>query len=317
MSSSSPDSSIASPLIESQQVTLAGVLFALGAYISWGVAPIYFKIMGDVPPAEMVAHRVVWSVLLLGLALTVARSWGDLRRLDRAKIGWLFVSASLLSSNWWIYIWALQNDRMLETAVGYYVNPLINVVLGYTLLGERLRPMQWLAVSVAGLGVANEVFAGDYFPWIGLTLAMTFGLYGLVRKRIGVGSLSGLAIETSLMLPLAGGYLVFLWLTDGQIFGRLGMSTDIGLILSSIVTSFPLACFAAAALRMPLSILGLFQYVAPTIAALLAVFVYGEPFRDTQAVTFAFVLAGLAIFSVEGLMQRRRALQISGANRPH
>lgn len=294
---------------ENQQVTAAGVLFAFGAYISWGVAPIYFKVMGHVPPAEMVAHRVVWSVLLLGLALTVARSWGDLRRLDRVRIAWLFVSASLLSSNWWIYIWALQNDRMLETAVGYYINPLINVVLGYAVLGERLRPAQWLAVSVAGLGVANEVFAGEHFPWIGLTLALTFGLYGLVRKRIGVGSISGLAIETSLMLPLAIGYLAYLVLTDGQTFGRVGMSTDIGLVLSSIVTSFPLACFAAAALRMPLSILGLFQYMAPTIAAFLAVLVYGEPFRNTQAVTFGFIVAGLAIFSVEGLLQRRRSMQ--------
>lgn len=297
---------------ENQQVTAAGVLFALGAYTSWGIAPIYFKIMGHVPPAEMVAHRVVWSVLLLGLALTVARSWGDLVRLDRLKVAWLFVSASLLSVNWLIYIWALQNDRMLETAVGYYINPLINVVLGYALLGERLRPMQWLAVSVAGLGVVNEVFAGDHFPWIGLALALTFGLYGLVRKKIGVGSLSGLAIETSLMLPLAAGYLIYLALIDGQTFGRLGMSTDMGLVLSSVVTSFPLACFAAAALRMPLSILGLFQYVGPTIAALLAVFVYGEPFRDTQAITFGFVLAGLVIFSVEGLAQRRRSTKVLG-----
>ncbi|MCR9277363.1 MAG: EamA family transporter RarD [Pseudomonadaceae bacterium] len=310
MPAKTPHSSGPAPALDAQHVTAAGTLFALGAYVAWGVAPIYFKVMGHVPPAEMVAHRVVWSVLLLGIALTVARSWGDLRRLDRAKVSWLLVSALLLSSNWWIFIWALQNERMLETAVGYYINPLINVVLGYVLLGERLRSVQWLAIAVASLGVVNEVVAGDHFPWIGLSLALTFGFYGLVRKQIGVGSLSGLAIETSLMLPLAAGYLLYLLLVDGHTFGRVGLTTDLGLVFSSVVTSFPLACFAAAALRMPLSILGLFQYVAPTIAAVLAVWVYGEPFRDTQVITFGCVLLGLAIFSIDGLRARRRALRV-------
>lgn len=264
--------------------------------------------MGEVPADEMVAHRIVWSVLLLAIALTVVRGWRDLLKLDRHKLGWLCVSATLLSANWWLYIWALQNDRMLETAVGYYINPLINCVLGYFVLKERLRTWQWVAVGVAGLGVLNEVFAGDGVPWIGLYLALTFGFYGLVRKRIGVGSIPGLAIETSLMLPLAMAWLAWLAINGQSSFGT-SLSLDLGLVASSVVTSFPLACFAAAALRMPLVILGLFQYIAPTLAALLAVHVYGEPFRDTQAITFACIGAGLVVFTLEGFAERRRALR--------
>lgn len=268
--------------------------------------PIYFKQVAFAGPIEIIAHRICWAVLVLLAVILVRRQQHAVRHLDVSKLGWLVLSGGLLSVNWAVFVWALLNDRMLETSLGYYINPLVNIVLGGLFLGERLRPPQMLAVGLAALGVANELVAAGVVPWVGLTLALTFGTYGLVRKKIAVDSVVGLGVETLLLLPLAAGYLLWLGLR-GE--GTLTHGTDAEVALLALggpFTVIPLVAFAAAALRLPLTALGFFQYIAPSLTLLLAVFVYGEPFRTAQAVTFGCIGLALVIFSLEGLYHQRR-----------
>ncbi|MEZ5559077.1 MAG: EamA family transporter RarD [Pseudomonadales bacterium] len=284
----------------------AGVWFALAAYLFWGFAPIYFKLLDFATPLEIIAHRVVWSVVVLLGLIALRRQYGNLRRLGARRVAWLALSGVLVSVNWGVFVWALLNDRMLETSLGYYINPLVNVVLGGLFLGEWLRPAQKVAVVLAMLGVVNEIVGVGVLPWAGLLLALSFGCYGLVRKRLGVDSAVGLGVETLLMLPLALGYLGWAWLHGGGALAR-GDTVELGLLAAGgLVTVFPLVCFAAAALRLPLSVLGFFQYLAPSITFLLAVFVYGEPFRLSQTITFGCIWLALVIFSTEGLYHHRR-----------
>ncbi len=244
-------------------------------------------------------------VVLLALVL-IRRQLASVRHLTRGKVFWLAVSGLLLSVNWSAFVWALLNERMIETSLGYYINPLVNVLLGGLFLGERLRPWQFAAVLLAGFGVLNELLAVGVFPWVGLTLAFTFGFYGLVRKKIAVDSVVGLGVETLLLLPLAVGYL--LWLTvlgEGSLAA--GEGSEVALLsLGGPLTVIPLVAFAAAALRLPLTVLGFFQYLAPSITLLLAIFVYGEPFTSSQVVTFGCIWLALVIFTTEGLYQQRR-----------
>jgi chloramphenicol-sensitive protein RarD len=216
------------------------------------------------------------------------------------------VSAVLVTINWGVFIWALQNDRIIETSLGYYINPLVNIVLGGVFLGERLRRWQVLAIGLATLGVVNEIVSVGVLPWAGLALAFSFGFYGLVRKKIMVDSAVGLGVETTLLLPIAVGYLVFHSLGET---GTLANGTPDELMLLALggfVTVFPLVCFAAAALRLSLTALGLFQYLAPTVTLLVAVYYYGEPLEDSQWITFGCIWLALVIFSGEGLYHQRR-----------
>jgi chloramphenicol-sensitive protein RarD len=282
-----------------------GFWFALIAYGSWGVLPVYFKLVGFATPLEIIAHRVTWAVVLLAVLLLLRGQLYVVRRMSWQNIGWLGVSGVLLSINWSVFVWALLNDRMLETSLGYYINPLVNIILGGLFLGERLRRGQFVAVLLASSGVINELVAVGAVPWAGLTLAITFGFYGLVRKKIAVDSLAGLGVETTLLLPFAVGYLVYLTLNGEGSFAR-GDNYELGLLaLGGAVTVIPLVCFAAAALRLPLTVLGFFQYLAPSLTLLLAVFVYGEPFRMNQVVTFGCIWGALVIFSAEGLYHQR------------
>jgi len=283
----------------------AGIWFALTAYSLWGVLPVYFKLVGFAAPLEIIAHRICWAVVVLVL-LVLVRQKHVLRHMDWSRIGWLSVSGFLLSINWSVYIWALLNDRMLETSLGYYINPLVNVVLGGLFLGERLRRAQIVAVLLATAGVANELIAVGIFPWVGLSLALSFGFYGLVRKKIAVDSVVGLGVETVLLLPLAAGYLVVISLRgDGSIAA--GDPAEVALLaLGGLLTVIPLVAFAAAALRLSLTALGFFQYLAPSLTFLLAIYVYHEPFRSGQAVTFGCIWLALVIFSVEGLYHQQR-----------
>lgn len=292
----------------------AGALFALTAYGLWGIAPVYFKLVGFASPFEIIAHRIVWSVLILFSVVLVRRQMYALRHLEWSRVGWLAVSGALVSVNWWVFVWALLNDRMLETSLGYYMNPLVNVLLGMVFLGERLRLGQALAVTLAFAGVVNEVISLGSLPWVGLTLAVTFGFYGLVRKKIAVDAVIGLGVETTLLLPLAVGYLIVQSLAGEGSFFR-GVPEEVGLLaIGGLVTVVPLACFAAAAMRLPLVVLGFFQYLAPTLTLLLALFVYHEPFRDSQAVTFGCIWLALLIFSGEGLYHqlksKRRVIEV-------
>lgn len=286
----------------------AGIWFALTAYGLWGVIPVYFKLVGFAAPIEIIAHRICWAVVVLLVLIFLRRQQYLLRTFDWSTIGWLGVSGLLLSINWSAFVWALLNDRMLETSLGYYMNPLVNVLLGGLFLGERLRRGQALAVLIATIGVANELLLAGVFPWVGLTLAFSFGFYGLVRKKIMVDSVVGLGVETILLLPAALGYLI--WLTiQGQGSIANGAQGELAMLsLGGLLTVIPLVAFGAAALRLSLTVLGFFQYLAPSITLLLAVFVYGEPFLASQAITFGCIWLALVIFSVEGLTHQRRSL---------
>ena len=283
-----------------------GALFALSAYSLWGVAPLYFVLVEFSLPTEIIVHRVFWS---LAFMFTILWFRGDIRalfQLPRRSYGLLAVSGALLACNWWTFVWALQNDRVMETSVGYYINPLISVLLGVLVLGERLRPWQWCAVVLAGLGMANEIWSAGGVPVVGLTLALTFGFYGLVRKSLGVEAVQGLAIEALLMLPIAA--VVFAYLAQSGALQGLdpGWIGIFYLALGGVVTSVPLLCFNAAAVRLPLVVLGMFQYLAPSITLLLAVFYYGEHFHSYKWVTFGLIWVGLLVFTVEGALASRR-----------
>jgi chloramphenicol-sensitive protein RarD len=289
-----------------QGIDRIGIAFGLAAYLFWGFAPVYFKLLDFSAPIEIVAHRVVWSVLVLAVLIAVRRQLTTLRKLSLQQTGWLAVSGTLVAVNWMVFIWALLNDRMLETSLGYYINPLVTVLLGGLFLGEWLRPVQKLAVVLAAFGVVNEIVAVGVLPWAGLTLAISFGLYGLVRKRLAVDSAVGLGVETLLMLPLAIGYLVWGWWVGEGALVRGDTRQVLLLAVGGLVTVFPLVCFAAAALRLPLSILGFLQYLAPSITFLLAIYVYDEPIRTSQILTFGCIWVALLMFSTESLYYQRR-----------
>jgi chloramphenicol-sensitive protein RarD len=283
-----------------------GVLLALAAYGSWGLAPVYFKLLTFVTPLEVVAHRILWSAVVLVALIYLRGQWGAMFRLTRRQVAWLALSGALIAGNWLLYIWAVFEARLLEASLGYFINPLVNVLLGVLYFKEWLRPAQRIALGLAFVGVMNEVVAVGVVPWVGLALALSFGLYGLVRKRLAVDSAVGLGVETGLVLPIALGYLAFAALLGDGALAR-GAPDDIMLLaLAGPVTVIPLVCFAAAALRMPLSVLGFFQYIAPSSTLLLAVFVYGEAFRPTQLITFGFIWLGLLTFSGEALYHQRR-----------
>ncbi len=287
---------------------LTGALLALAAFTWWGLAPIYFKAVASVPPLEVLAHRVVWSAVLLTGVVVVRQGarvllseFADLKRL-----GFYGLTALLLSTNWLVFIWAVQSGRLLEASLGYYINPLVNVLLGVLFLRERLNRPQQLAVLLAGLAVGFQVLAYGRLPWVSLTVAFTFGFYGLLRKKAGFDPLRGLLVETLVMLPLALGYIAFLWQRGAGSFGHLGLPMDGLLILSGVVTSVPLILFLEGANRIRLSTLGVMQYVAPTLHFLLAVAVYGELFTWVQGVTFALIWSALGVYSWDAFSNRRR-----------
>lgn len=286
---------------------LAGISYALAAFGIWGLAPIYFRLIGHVPALEVVAHRVVWAVVLLVLALLLKRSG----RLLLAELGnprrllFLSLTALLVSGNWLIYIWSIQNDRLLEASLGYYINPLINVVLGMLFLHERLNLRQGVAVALATIGVLNLIVAIGVFPWIALSLALLFGFYGLLRKKATIDAMVGLTVETILLTPLALAFLVALALQGSGAFGRGDPATDLLLAGTGLMTAIPLLCFLQGARRLRLSTLGLMQYLAPSLNFLLAVVFYHEPFTWAHFVTFLFIWVALAVYSFDAFSERR------------
>jgi chloramphenicol-sensitive protein RarD len=284
-----------------------GLLFGVAAYGFWGVLPVYFRAVGGVAPTEFLAHRIVWSFLLLAAVLTLWRRWPELARTLRTRHtrSLLAVSALLIATNWLVYLHGVMTQRVIQTSLGYFINPLVSVVLGVVFFRERLRGGQWLAVALAAAGVAYYVLAGREWPWIALVLAGSFGLYGLVRKAAPVEALVGLSAETLLLFPAAAGFLGY-WQSQGTLgFGSRGGWLDALLLLSGVVTTVPLLCFGAAARRLPLSTLGFLQYLAPTLQLLLAVTLFGEPFRPDQRWSFGLVWAALALFTAESVVSRR------------
>jgi chloramphenicol-sensitive protein RarD len=284
-----------------------GSLFALAAFGFWGLTPIYYKLLPHVPPVEVLAHRVVWSVVFGGVFVTLSRSWPAVRAAlgNGRTLRALALTASLVSINWLIYIWAVVNDQVMSTSLGYYINPLVNVLLGMLFLGERLGRARTLAVALAAIGTASLAFEVGGLPWISLSLAFSFGFYGLIRKRLGLPPLAALFVETLLVAPLA--LLALGWFSfQGQSAFGTDLRTSLLLVLAGPVTLLPLLWFAEAARRLPLITVGFFQYLAPTLTFLLATLVYGEPFTPAWAVTFVLIWSGLAVFTIDGLRKRER-----------
>ena len=287
---------------------LLGGLSALAAFGFWGVIPVYFKAVAQVPAPELLAHRTFWSVILLLVLIAIGRRWSALRGALAQRRIWLLLTASttLLALNWLVFIWAVGDGRVLETSLGYYINPLVNVLLGVLVLRERLTPWQGLAVALATIGVLNLTLQLGSFPWVSLTLAATFGIYGLIRKTIRLNSIEGLFVETALVAPLALAYLIYLGATGSGALGAHDRATDILLLLSGVVTALPLMAFASAVRRLQYTTVGFFQYIAPSGHFLLAVFVYGEAFTGAHLVTFGLIWTALAIFTVQSLHTARR-----------
>ncbi len=290
---------------------LRGVLAALAAFGMWGFLPVYFKAVAHVPAPELLAHRTFWSVILLLALIALGRRWSALRAALAEPRVWLLlaVSTSLLVFNWLVFIWAITDGRVLETSLGYYINPLFNVLLGVMVLRERLSPWQGLAAALAIIGVLNLTFQSGTFPWVSLALASSFGLYGLIRKTIRLNSVEGLFIETALVAPLALAYLVYLSAAGTAALGAHDRTTDVLLMLSGVITALPLLAFASAARRLQYTTVGFFQYIGPTIHFLLAIFVYGEVFTGAHLITFGLIWAALAIFTADSLraLHRRAA----------
>ncbi|MBY7949983.1 EamA family transporter RarD [Vibrio fluvialis] len=293
---------------EEQQNAKKGVILAISAYTMWGIAPIYFKAISSVSALEILSHRVIWSFFLLAALLHFGRQWRSVVSVfrDKKKMVYLLTTALLVGGNWLIFIWAVNANHMLDASLGYYINPLLNVVLGMLFLGERLRKLQWFAVALAAIGVAIQLVVFGSVPIVAFSLAITFGLYGLLRKKVGVNAQTGLFIETLVLVPAAAIYL--LWIADSATSSMLVNDWHLNLLLISagIVTTLPLLCFTGAATKLKLSTLGFFQYIGPSLMFLLAVLVYGENFSADKAITFAFIWSALVIFSVDGLTQGRK-----------
>jgi chloramphenicol-sensitive protein RarD len=281
-----------------------GILYALAAFSSWGiVAPLFFKQLKPIPAGEILAHRVLWAALLMVVLISIKGRWREVRLVVGARRTLLFLLAStlLVGVNWLIYIWAVNADRLVQTSLGYFINPLINVALGVLFLGERLRALQIAACAVAALGVTFLAATGGEPPWIALSLAISFGFYGLIRKMLRVDPLVGLMVESALLLPLALVYIGAAAVRGDGAFLALSWRTDLLLISAGAITALPLIWFAAAAHRLQLSTVGLLQYLAPTCQLLLGVLVYGEIFTAAHGVAFAAIWLALALYSADAL----------------
>lgn len=291
-----------------------GIAYAALAYLCWGLFPLYFKQLTEVPALEVIAHRTLWSLCFVALLMTALRRWAWAPAVLRQPrvLGTFGLSASLLVVNSLAYVWAVQHGHVLEASLGYFINPLVNVALGFVFLRERPRPVQWLAVGLAALGVLWLTLQTGRAPWIALLIAFSFGFYGLVRKTAPLGAMEGLTLETLLIAPLAAAALA-LWTAQGHSAFAVGAPSQIAwLLMAGPVTAIPLLLFAAGARRLPLTTLGLVQYISPTMQFLLGVWVFHEPLAPARLLAFACIWAALVVYSVEGLWHSRRAAAVGG-----
>ncbi|MGB4075490.1 EamA family transporter RarD [Pseudomonas sp.] len=285
-----------------------GYILGLIAYTIWGLFPLYFKAIQSVPALEIIVHRALWSALFGALLLMVWKHPGWLRELrdNPKRFAVLGLSGVLIASNWLVYVWAVNNGRMLEASLGYYINPLVNVLLGMLILGERLRRLQWLAVTLAALGVLQQLWQVGSIPWVSLVLALTFGFYGLIRKQAPVAALPGLVVETWLLLPLALGWLMLHPAAISTQADFWSTPEALWLIAAGPITLVPLVCFNAAARHLPYTTLGFLQYLAPTLVLLQAIFLFDEHFDPSKLLAFICIWAGLAIYSVDAWLSLRK-----------
>jgi chloramphenicol-sensitive protein RarD len=292
-----------------------GILYGASAYLMWGFFPIYFKLLHEVPAVQILGHRVVWSLLFLLVLVIGLREGRSLRRSssNRRTLLIYLLAAVLLATNWLTYIWGVNAGYVVETSLGYFINPLMNVILGVIILRERLRPAQWVPVGLAAAGVIYLTILYGTLPWIALALAFTFASYGLVKKLAPLGALHSLTIETGLLFVPALGFLLWMAMMSKGAFIRQGPAITILLALAGVITAVPLLLFGAAARRVPLSTLGILQFIAPTCQLLLGVFVYGEAFTLARLVGFLCIWLALLLYVGEGLITQRRQTALDKA----
>jgi len=297
---------------------LTGLFCAVLAYLTWGVSPIFFKMLASVPAFEILMHRMVWSFFFLLLIIIVFKRW---KTFKEALTNWynfrlLLISTILVSGNWFLFIWAINSNHILQTSLGYYISPLVNVLLGTVFLKERLRNLQVAAILLAGIGVGYLTVQHGEFPWVALGLATSFGLYGFIRKVAPVEALEGLAVETLILSLPAAAYLFYIdHLGKGALFCS-GLDIDLLLMGTALVTAFPLLMFTIGARRLRLITIGFLQYIAPSCTFILAVFVYREPFTRVQVFTFVMIWLALAIFSADAVLLTRQSDTRLSDNKP-
>ena len=288
-----------------------GVIWAIGAYLVWGVLPIYWKWLGHVPSSEIITSRVIWAFVFTMLFVVIMRNSKlllvDIRTLwQNQKAFWsLFFASALISGNWFLYIWAVNNNHLVETSLGYYINPLISVMLGIFFLKERLTSAQKLAVVIALIGVIILTISYGRFPWLAMALAISFAIYGLMKKTIPLDAVRGLAIETLFILPFALIYYIYLFVSDQAIMFHNNLQTDILLVFTGAATAIPLVLFAKGAQRMPLYMIGFLQYIAPTCMLFLGVMIYDETFNAIDLLSFSLIWLALILFTVSKVMEAR------------
>ncbi|WP_028081179.1 EamA family transporter RarD [Solimonas soli] len=285
-----------------------GLVAATAAYLIWGLFPLYWRLLHAVPATQIMAHRIAWSAAFVAAWLAAREGWAWLRGLSPRLLAMLAASSLLIACNWWLYIWAVNAGHVVDASLGYFINPLFSVLLGVGFLRERLNAAQWLAVALAAASVVWLGASTGHVPWVALGIAASFGGYGLLRKLAVVPAVQGLAIETALLFVPALAYL--LWAEHAGVagFAHLGRGVDAGLILGGLVTAVPLALFAHGARRVPLSLIGILQYLTPSMQLVIGVLLYGEPFGGARALGFAGIWAALVLFALDGLLRSRRAV---------
>ena len=294
--------------IQNKDQSLVGAFAALAAFSMWGFFPLYFKAVSHLPAFEILAHRIVWTVFFVGMLIIITGNLKKVRAVfaNRKLLATLLLSSLLVSFNWLVFIWAVSHDMILQSSLGYFINPLVNVALGLIFLKERLRLLQWVAVGLSVIGVGNLIIQHGTIPWAALTMAISFGLYGLVRKIAVVDAQTGLFVETTIILPPVLAYLIYIGIEGTGAFNPMDIQLTGLLMMAGLMTATPLVLFAIAAKRLLLSTVGFFQYIAPTGHFLLAVFLYNEPFTDAHKVTFVLIWMALAIYTVDTLIAHRR-----------
>ncbi|MBK7028215.1 MAG: EamA family transporter RarD [Bacteroidales bacterium] len=292
---------------QERSLYLSGLFYALACYSAWGVFPLYWKMLSAVPSDQILAHRIIWSVAFLLIILLATRNQTVISYLkDKRILGLLFITGLLIGGNWFVYIYAVNHNHIVEASLGYYINPLVNVLLGVVFLGERLKKAQIIAVVLAFAGVSWLTFHLGRVPWVSLYLAVSFAVYGLIRKKANLESLPGLLIETLLLSPLA---IYYLWFVQQQGIGMFlnhSWLTDFLLILGGPVTAIPLFWFGKAATRIPLSTIGFIQYLSPTLQLLIGLVVYKEPFSPVYIISFGLVWAGLILYTLSIIRDYRK-----------
>lgn len=304
-----PESPKAAATRKTAHASGAGFTLGLTAYALWGVLPVYFKALASIPAVDIVAHRVLWSLPFLAVLITATRAWGKVRTAcSRPRtLGILLVTALLIGGNWLLYVYAVTSGHILAASFGYYLNPLANVLLGRFVLREKLSRMQWAAVAIAAAGISVLAAGALGQLWMSLTLCISFALYGLLRKVVPTDALTGLAIETAILFPLAIAWLGWAALASQPVFGSTATETDL-LLLAGIASTTPLLLFTAAAKRLPYSTLGMLQFIAPTLQFLIAVLLYGEPFTTAHAIAFPAIWAAMVLYVIAMVHQARPKL---------